>query len=159
MPSGTRDGCLGRQLGRQISSRGEAGLPVPVGRASASALTHLHLGINRALLTLQDVWGVSPRTASADTPCSPMPFSVSLLCPPCVVSAASSASSTRALPYQLLFSAPQPLPPSPPPPPASSLPSLPPSFCVPTTYPMCPAPSHSSPPLGLEDTCFVSVVS
>lgn len=98
---------------------------MPAGRALASALTHLHLGINRALLTLQSVWGVSPRTASANTPCSPMPRSVSLLCPSCVVSA---ASSTRALPYQLLVSAPQPLPPSPPPPPASSLPSLPPSF-------------------------------
>lgn len=125
MPSGTRDGCLGRQLGGQISPGGEAGLPMPAGRASASALTHLHLGINIALLTLQGVWGVSPGTSSAKTPRTPLPCSVSLLCPPCVV---SPASSMKALPYQLLFSAPQPLPPSPPPPPASSLPSLPPSF-------------------------------
>lgn len=130
---------------------------MPAGRALASALTHLHLGINRALLTLQSVWGVSPRTAMPTPLAHPCPAAsaccvLPLRCVCCLLHGGSapppaaclcpSASTTHHLHHTFLSALSTTIILS-----ADYLPSL------------CPALSHSSPPLGLEVTCFVSVVS
>ena len=156
MPSGTRDGWLGRQLGGQISPGGgrpahacregvgiRPDSPAP-GHKQSSAHPAEHVGClsqnrKRQHPLLTHAPQHQPVVSSLRCVCclfhegSALP--AARLCP----SASTTITSTptcflSALSTTIILS-------------ADYLPSL------------CPALSHSSPPLGLEVTCFVSVVS